>query len=151
MMLPLLIAVTIAHALTVLTLRRSILSSAAWSGDRSEWSVCSDLAGRTRTLDAEHRRERVFSLGLGSRSSVWLPAETKTASTGGESRPFAGRLLVAGDLRTYALGFDDDVRATVTVRSCTFCLRSEVERTFLRTDLNKSNWRAVGSSTRDLV
>ena len=28
------------------------------------------LAGRTRTLDAEHRRERVFSLGLGSRTSV---------------------------------------------------------------------------------
>jgi len=28
------------------------------------------LAGRTRTLDAEHRRERVYSLGLGSRSSV---------------------------------------------------------------------------------
>jgi len=28
------------------------------------------LAGRTRTLDAEHRRARVFSLGLGSRSSV---------------------------------------------------------------------------------
>ena len=28
------------------------------------------LAGRTRTLDAEHRRERVFSLGLGSRSPV---------------------------------------------------------------------------------
>jgi hypothetical protein len=36
MMLPLLIAVTIAHAVTALTLRRSILSSAAWSGDRSE-------------------------------------------------------------------------------------------------------------------
>jgi H+/Cl- antiporter ClcA len=28
------------------------------------------LAGRTRTLDAQHRRERVFSLGMGSRSSV---------------------------------------------------------------------------------
>jgi CBS domain-containing protein len=28
------------------------------------------LAGRTRTLDAEHRRERVFSLGLSSRSSI---------------------------------------------------------------------------------
>jgi len=28
------------------------------------------LAGRTRTLDAEQRRARVFSLGLSSRSSV---------------------------------------------------------------------------------
>jgi CBS domain-containing protein len=27
------------------------------------------LAGRTRTLDAEHRRERVFSLSLGKRSA----------------------------------------------------------------------------------
>jgi hypothetical protein len=27
------------------------------------------LAGRSRTLDAEHRRERVFSLRLGKRSA----------------------------------------------------------------------------------
>jgi hypothetical protein len=113
-MLPLLIAVTIAHAFTVLTLRRSILTekvsrrgyhltreysidpleilfvrevvrgnivafSASSHGAISNTRFtellrrCALPISRIRCLssfDAEHRRERVFSLGLGRRRSV---------------------------------------------------------------------------------
>jgi CBS domain-containing protein len=41
------------------------------------------LAGRTRTLDAEHRRERVFSLGLGSRSPFEALVENENGLDGG--------------------------------------------------------------------